>query len=395
MNKKGTIVSAIGAGLYASAFTLVFIRGESAILMSWVLFAFGICFTSFGKTLNVYGTGVIPKKELFKSIVFDALVFFSFMLVAGMYALGISNGHEPQEILPNLALPVLLIFAGMFFYRFQMTTFAIDDVLAKAKSGVKLKSAFTNTEKRRVSMVIRKVFHEGKTSKIEGVVHGTLKVKDSVNLYGKKKVKATIKKIVVNDQEVDHVTDTMATVILDTSGAEKYEVISSVQISRYPLENPKLRALLFEYGELRTDAQYIDAFIQELVHTTFIVPVVMENTSSVLQKTMKIGFMAVNRTVNNVEEKTFAVFTDVNALTNWKSLFVNGKEPDTIQITFQDAVQLMMKGHSGIVINAFGPKYVYLPQEMIDIITKQESYRKEFGVPGEKGLSFDKKQKLK
>ena len=53
----------------------------------------------------------------------------------------------------------------------------------------------------------------------------------------------------------------------------------------------------------------------------------------------------------------------------------------------------MMKGHSGIVINAFGPKYVYLPQEMIDIITKQESYRKEFGVPGEKGLSFDKNQK--
>ena len=383
MNKKGTIVSAIGAGLYASAFTLVFIRGESAILMSWVLFAFGICFTSFGKTLNVYGTGVISKKELFKSIVFDVLVFFGFMFVAGMYALGISNGHEPQEILPNLAFPVLLIFAGMFFYRFRMTTFAIDDVLASAKSGVKLKSAFTNSEKRRVSMVIRKVFHEGKTSRIEGVVHGTLKVKDSVNLYGKKKVKATIKKIVVNDQEV----------ILDTPAAEMYEVISSVQISRYPLENPKLRALLFEYGELRTDAQYIDAFIQELVHTTFIVPVVMEKTSSVLQKTMKIGFMAVNRTVNNVEEKTFAVFTDVNALTNWKSLFVNGKEPDTIQITFQDAVQLMMKGHSGIVINAFGPKDVYLPQEMIDIITKQESYRKEFGVPGEKGLSFDKKQK--
>ena len=71
-----------------------------------------------------------------------------------------------------------------------------------------------------------------------------------------------------------------------------------------------------------------------------------------------------------------------------------GQECIVLETVFgKDAVNIMWKGHQGLVINPFGPVFVYLPSELIDVITKQDAYRKEFGNPGEGGMSFDRNNK--
>ena len=393
MKKMGIIISAIGAGFYASAVTMVVMEGQNGYALAMFLMALGICSSSIGKTVKGYQSNIIVKKDLIQNLIYNAVVFVCFLFVIGVYVLGIYNGHTPEEVLPNLVIPVILIFVGMFIYRYQLTTSALDSMISTAKSPKKEKSRFSNKEERRISFVVREVLNKEDGVYVQGVVHGKIKKEDTIYLYDKDKKTKKITKILIDDSEVSEATDRMVTLVLEKCEVHKFDVISSVEQSKLPLENPVLRALVFEYAELRMDSGYLEAFIKALVHSKFVVPVIMESTTDFMKKSMKIGFMAVNRTLDGVEEKTFAIFTDGDALTKWKSLFENGKHPTTLTISFQDAVQLMMKGHSGIVINAFGPKFVYLPQEMIDIITKQESYRKEFGAPGERGLSFDSKEK--
>lgn len=388
----GITLSAIGAGFYASAVTMLFMRGEDSYGMTMLLIALGICCSSLGKTVRAYEMQMIEKKELRSNGIYVAVVFLCFLLIIGVYSVGIYNGHEPSELLPNLAFPVALIFIGMFVYRFQFTKDAMNSMITSISDASKkgTKPHFLNSENRRYSLVVRSVHTEGRQVEVEGEVHGTIRVKDTVYVYSPSSSHtSTVTSLTANGLDTQSAADCRVKVTLSKGNVEEYNVLSSVEKGKMPHENPLLKGLLYEYGELKGDPSFLSVFMKVLVHSTFVVPVLMETSEQIMEKSMKIGFMAVNRTVNGMEEKTFAVFTDGDALTKWKDLFKDGKHPVTLNITFQDAVQLMSRGHSGIVINAFGPKFVYLPKEMIDLLTRQEEYRKEFG--DTKGLSFEPK----
>ncbi|MDQ9834520.1 SseB family protein, partial [Acinetobacter soli] len=89
---------------------------------------------------------------------------------------------------------------------------------------------------------------------------------------------------------------------------------------------------------------FMTRFVKVLVHSRFTVPVVLNPVDA--QGHTQIGFMAVDRqSLTGETEKAFALFSDGQALKSWKLLYKEGKGPNTMCITFQDAVSIMRKNN--------------------------------------------------
>ena len=76
-------------------------------------------------------------------------------------------------------------------------------------------------------------------------------------------------------------------------------------------------------------------------------------------------------------KSVFTVFTDWLALANWKNLFDETHPPKAIIMRFPDV--LNVSKDNGVIINAFGPTSIYLPNEVMQKITSLEGYKQEFG----------------
>ncbi len=342
----------------------------------------------------------ISYKQLLGRSYFICLLLFVVGLAVYRARNIVLNGGILSDYWPQFLSILILIFTATLF--FQRNTKAEPSQIGKPITTENLKTEYLNHDKRRYTMVIEGIEKEENTTRVKGIIHGEIHLNDEIVILhpNKEGVHAIVKQI--DDAGTTSKKDAPVTLVLDTDDFEQFSVISSYmpsQMPQGPQENPLLAGLTYEYGKNRTNHAFLSIYINTLIHSKFLVPVLMDHSPRNVNGNMeftqdtKVGFMAVNRTDQGETTKTFALFTDAHALRKWRDLFKNGKRPKTLTITFQDAVQIMWKGHQGIVLNPFGPIYVYLSAELIDTITKQESYQKEFGAPGEKGLSFDRNRK--
>lgn len=347
--------------------------------------------------------GAIDPKKLPHAYVFWAMVLVCVYFVMGNF---ISAVTDPAALYRGLAGIALIVVAGVIF---QKKVVPVNLKAARIENALVREPVYTNKEKRRYTLMITNVIHEGHLL-VEGIVHGEIKTGDLAVLLlsdgSSKRVRVSaIEKngtvvISAKGEAVQLSLDGLKNVNPDEL---RFAVVSSVlPTDNKPsvnVENPLLQGMTYEYAKYNHEHEFMTRFIRVLTHSRFTVPVMMEHLPRVIDgkvgfaEDTKIGFMGVNRSDSGKEVRTFALFTDMEALKGWKQLFNGGKRPSTLGITFQDAVNIMWKGHQGLVINPFGPVFVYLPSELIDVITKQDTYRKEFGNPGEGSMSFDRQNR--
>lgn len=322
----------------------------------------------------------------FRSIVMAAVLF----VYANIRSLVLA-GNSYLDAAGQLKWPVVGIIAACGIY-------AVMDEDGHKKPVKVPETVYYNKEKRRYTMLVEQSsLHE--TASLMGTVHGLMKAGDEVDvlLAGRSPVHVRVIGLKVNGASVQQAKDCHVEVKLDAAiVVEQFSVLSSLQAENRPLaklENPLLRGMCYEYGRYIKDHHFMSLFLNALVHSSFVVPVMMDHLPQLVNGRMqfventRLGFMGVSRKDGGGAE-SFAIFTDEDALTRWKQLYLAGNQPKTLRVTFQDAVSIMWKGHQSMVINPFGPVYVFLTGELVDAITRQDSYIKEFGAPGEHGLSF-------
>lgn len=409
-NKWIVYVNIIGMGLtaYGGLMLLMtaFNMSNVAMVMPYtvtILIGIACLVVSFYKQCAILGA--IDAKKLPHAYVFWAMMIVCMYFVMGNF---VNALMDPSSLYRAIAGVVMLIVAGVIF---QKKVVPVNLKAARIENVLKRETVYTNKEKRRYTLMITDVYHD-EHMHVEGIAHGEIKTGDLAVLLlsdgTSKRVRvAAMHKggnTVVNakDEAVQLTLDGLKNVNPDDL---HFAVVSSVlPTDNKPsinVENPLLYGMTYEYARYSREHEFMTRFIRVLTHSRFTVPVMMEHMPSVIDgkvgfsQDTKIGFMGVNRTDSGKEVRTFALFTDMEALKGWKQLFRAGKQPSTLGITFQDAVNIMWKGHQGLVINPFGPVFVYLPSELIDVITKQDTYRKEFGNPGEGGMSFDRQNNQK
>jgi hypothetical protein len=312
-------------------------------------------------TAGLIGTVMRFYKD-WKSLVFYAL---SVIALGGVF-LTVRRG-----VSENVEFAACLILIAMFMYRPEVAKRA-SLPLQSGRALTQYHTVYMNMEGRRYTLMIEKLWME-RLVHVSGTVHGLLKQGDVVMVLsdGMKAQKAIVAAILKNGAELKEAADTEVELILDKLVRKplQYGVISSIVPGQMPgkaQENPLLTGMMYEYGRFYEDENFRHTFFHVAEHSRFLVPV-------------------------SLEMKSFALFTDQNALHEWKALFTDGKAPLTMVITFHDACQIMFKGHSGIVINPFGPKYVYLTDQMVNRLTESPAYRKEFGDPRQSRMSFERK----
>lgn len=322
-----------------------------------------------------------------------AVIVCLFMTVLNCREAVISGTMEPAA---RAGIGIVMIAAAVLIFQkkvapVNLKAARLDTVLARP-------TEYLNREKRRYTLMVTSI-ERGEDTRLSGMARGEICSGDDAVLLtpGGEKRKIRIRGILVSGSPVSSVKDQAAVLIV--SGLPEGDLIYGVVSSIMPtgegpastVENPLLRGMSCEYAGFSHDHAFMTCFVRVLVHSRFMVPVLIDRRT--LGRTMngdtQIGFMAVNRRENGKETKTFALFSDENALHGWSQLYRGSSRPTTLAITFQDAVSIMWKGHQGIVINPFGPVFVYLPAELIDVITRQDAYQREFGGPGAKGMSFE------
>lgn len=395
----------IGMGLTVYGGLMLLLSGyRSEATMAYALttlLGVGCLVVSFYKQCAILGA--IDAKKLPHAYIFWAMMLVCVYFVMDKFVNGI---NDPSALSRGFIGMFLIAAAGFIF---QKKVVPINLKAARIENVLKRETVYTNKENRRYTLMITNVIQDGQML-VEGIAHGEIKVGDlAVLLFSDGNTKrvriASISKngitaVNAKDESVQLALDGLKNVNPDDL---RFAIISSIlPTDNKPsinVENPLLYGMTYEYARYSREHEFMTRFIRVLTHSRFTVPVMMDHMPSVINgkvgfsQDTKIGFMGVNRSDSGKEVRTFALFTDMEALKGWKQLFRSGKQPSTLGITFQDAVNIMWKGHQGIVINPFGPVFVYLPSELIDVITKQDAYRKEFGNPGEGGMSFDRNNK--
>ena len=335
---------------------------------------------------------IIDPKKLSQAVIFWCVEMIMLMMIFMSYRNGKIAGVE-HVLLRQVPAGVLLVAAHTLFFKKVVTLNdkALDDVVGDKNT------EYMNKDERRYTMMISSFKENGSDVEVTGVIHGEAKSGDDVVLIQDDQTETVvhIKDIRKDDVSYPTVKDSMAVVVLTGCSAadvEKFSVLASVKIhGQRPMdnnENPLLLGMTYEYAQYCRNYDFMTRFIKVLVHSRFTVPVVFNPVDA--QGHTQIGFMAVDRKgTDGSEEKSFALFSDGQALKSWKMLYKEGKGPNMMCITFQDAVSIMRKNGQSMVINPFGPVYVYLPIDLINMITGQQAYRDEFGIPGTQKMSFD------
>lgn len=392
------LVTAVGFGMI-----IVFSAEEPVFWAGFAVAIAGIWMLYIERYLEMY------RKKMIDSSAFRAAIFFHLGAVVILSASSFSavnarlRGHSSVSYLlvDAAVLLAMLLYNRLTLFSGNRKTPAVREKAQQKTMPVKTRriqtSSYLNNEKRRYTLLAKKLEKGNGTASILGVVHGEIKKGDTVLILcaGKHDEKASVISIITGEEKKESARDCLVMITVNTENVELYSVITSIYpntATNAPLENPLLKGMMYEYKELHQNHEYITLFYNALIHSRFIVPVYMDhftqmvNSGAGIAHEVKMRFLSVNRSESK-DSQTFAVFTDNLTLESW---YKRHKDSGSVKlpITFQDAVQIMWKGHDGIVLNPFGPVYVYLPTELIDRITKQESYRDEFGAPGETSLSF-------
>jgi hypothetical protein len=363
------------AGVY-----LLFVDITSSAALPVIYYALGA---------GIIGT-VLRYYDRWKTLVFYLMVIIA---IAGVF-LTMHNG-----VSQNLQWVILLIVAALLMFRPEQPKREVLP-MQSGKSLKESRTVYMNMEGRRYSLMIEQMWME-RMLHVKGTLHGLLKQGDVVMVLcdGMKEQKAIVASVIKNGKELREAADTTVELVLArlVKTPQQFGVISSVVPGELPSsakENPLLSGLMYEYGRFYQNENYRSVFFHVLEHSRFIVPISLEQTNAGPYTGMKIAFKGISR-ADNTAVRSFALFTDNSSLERWKVLFADGKAPMTMSITFHDACQIMYHGHNGIVVNPFGPKFVFLSDEMVSRLTEDPSYRKEFGDPHTGKMSFERKGKKK
>ncbi len=169
--------------------------------------------------------------------------------------------------------------------------------------------------------------------------------------------------------------------IKDRNQIPRFTVLTSIRPQQevdvnVSAENPQLLGLSMDYNRLNKDTTYMSLLIYVICHTRFVVPASAD--AEEMNENTPIHFPSLHDPENK-DSAMFPVFTDWNALMNWKNLFDEKHPAKSIIMRFQEVLSVC-RG-SGIVINAFGPTPIILKPEVIWQIINMEGYKQEFGDP--------------
>ncbi len=169
--------------------------------------------------------------------------------------------------------------------------------------------------------------------------------------------------------------------IKDRNQIPRFTVLTSIRPQQkvdvnVSAENPQLLGLSMDYNRLNQDVTYMSLLIYVICHSHFVVPASTDSPTGEMNENTPIHFPSL-QDPENKDRAVFPVFTDWNALMNWKNLFDETHPPKSIIMRFQEV--LNVSRGSGIVINAFGPTTIILKPEVIRQIINMDGYKKEFG----------------
>lgn len=266
----------------------------------------------------------------------------------------------------------------------------------------------TEQEFRRFTLVVEdlSVLPEEQGVVAGGILHGSLQVGDEIFIIHPMGniITSTVDGIEVGpNQTAERAENQKITVLLKgiktATQMPKYTVLTSIKPqttvdTRVAVENPQLLAMSLEYPRLCKDNNYMNIWIYVVCHAHYVVPARMDGEStSKAQQGTKTHFPALQNPTDK-SKNVFPIFTDWAAMSNWKNLFDEAHPPKAIIMRFPDVVAVS-KG-CGIVINAFGPTYVLLPEQMIEYIVGMEGYKQEFGgTPAETVKKMQMEQEAK
>lgn len=232
---------------------------------------------------------------------------------------------------------------------------------------------------------------------VGGNLHGTVNVNDKIFILHpmfKESRVISIDGIELLDGEnpgdgekVDYATDKRIglrlTSVKKKEQAPRFSVVTNIipQLAPHPtkpLDNPFLLGLTYEYHRLISDRMFADLFTFTVFSTGYLTPVELEKQpvadESGAMKIMpnsKVGFKLLANP-DNKDEKMLAVFTDFAALGKWKSLFENGKKPNSIMLSFDKCAEIAL-ANSGYIINPFGPAPVLVAKQNIEYAQQMKS----------------------
>lgn len=151
------------------------------------------------------------------------------------------------------------------------------------------------------------------------------------------------------------------------------------------VENPCVLGLSHEYARFRGDAEYLEIMIAEIVHAHYLVPVFVNQEPetdgagrAVFTQGTSMSFPSLAHPAE--EGKTlFPVFTDWEALSQWKGVYQEKRPPKAMIFRFQDVSTCSTHQNAGMVINPFSRNPVLLSERTLETIKQSEAYRRVCG----------------
>lgn len=223
----------------------------------------------------------------------------------------------------------------------------------------------------------------------EGVVFGEIHKDDSVYAYGPdgKVLPATVKVLepikddsAPKDSKKSRLTVKLKVDKIPEEGKplSKFTIISGVAPSdpsnkKAPVENPALTGLSLRYKEFSSDKDYMRALMYNIMKARFVLPVhASDEVREDGKKAMKVITMK-----NPKEEgkQMLPVFTDIAALSAWKTVFDEQHKPSVIVMSFPEAVGFTSKDKLDITLNPMGPVAIHLPRNLIDGLAGTNAFK--------------------
>lgn len=229
---------------------------------------------------------------------------------------------------------------------------------------------------------------------IEGFVHGEMRVGDQVyTVYPNiPEHLCRVKSLDVGGKRVHTAKNTLVKINVKGLPPKQmwpaYTVLTDIRPYQSKLqsgvnnvENPFLLGLLMEYSRYYRDQKYFNLLLYAVCHAKYLIAGTVQDGKvsvdlmDVLPAKTDVGFPSVSQTGS--KDQMMPIFTDWNALKNWKDI-VNGEKSVTLMLGFDQLIAVIRNGFTAMVIDPFGPRPYALSQELIESIIHSEGYRKDF-----------------
>lgn len=364
------------------------------IAMTMIIFVSFVMFINYLNRLYDHVSGFTGKRKMFgrwaRTTMLAGLVTFFIVALIMIMASPQIKLKDPSVVAAEETVCFLAVAAAVFLY--AVNYHKTKDVGARIRD---LMYANSLQKGRRYTLMVEKNgTAEDERIKINGIVHGEMRVGDEVyHIFPNVEEKVyRITGLEVGGQNVRRAKNVEVIVKLSYRGEQDeipaYSIISDVSTYHSKIsegvnntENPYLSGMLEEYTRFHSNRVYASMLYYSICHATYLTAGIVQNRKSVgdimdvPQDHTDIGFSSVTQT--GKKEQMLPVYTDWDALRNWKEI-INSDRSVTILTTFPQLVEMLRNGFSGIVINPFGPRPYALTLDMVESIVTSEGYRKDF-----------------